>query len=357
IYNHLLAPITLNEWLMVIRSTPLNTAAGPSSITYEYLKHLGDTAHTHMLSLMNDCLIANDIPSGWREATVYPIPKPYEWEARLQNTRPITLLETARKCFVKIINNRLSTILSSNSVLQGNNFAGLPRGSCADPIQILNSIIHHSHITNSPLWVLSQDISKAFDSMDLNMLNLAMIWIKIPASCRKLILNLFTNRTNKILTCYGQTSSYKVQVGIDQGEIISPLLWVIYLDPLLLELDDSASAPFFLRSSVLDSVYPRSFKDDSLNFSQLTFMDDSTLISSSKEGLTSLLSITEEFYELNNTTANHAKYVLLSSELPEPTDIVFSFNSSPSITTQHLSIRSLGHKDSFRFLGVWFDLS
>src|SRR6266498_5742275 len=32
IYNHLLTPITLNEWLMVIRSTPLNKAAGPSSI-------------------------------------------------------------------------------------------------------------------------------------------------------------------------------------------------------------------------------------------------------------------------------------------------------------------------------------
>src|SRR6266498_2663593 len=357
IYNHLLAPITLNEWFKVIRSTPLNKAAGPSSITYEYLKHLGDTAHTHMLSLMNDCFIANDIPSGWREATVYPIPKPYEWEARLQNTRPITLLETARKCFVKIINNRLSAILSSNSVLQGNNFAGLPGGLCTDPIQILNSIIHHSHSTNSPLWILSQDISKAFDSMDLNMLNLAMIRIKLPFPCRKLILNLFTNRTNKILTCFGQTSSYKVQVGIDQGEIISPLLWVIYLDPLLSELNYSASAPFSLDSSVLKSVYPRSYTERHLSFSQLTFMDDSTLIASSKNGLSTLLSITEEFYMLNNTKANHSKYVLLSTGLVNPKDIIFSLTPSSLNNTSQILIRSLGHKDSFRFLGVWFDLS
>src|SRR6266498_2144717 len=133
--------------------------------------------------------------------------------------------------FRQNINNRLSKILASHNVLQGANFAGLPGGSCADPIQILNSIILHSHSSKSPLWILSQDISKAFDSIDLSMLNLAMTRLKIPLACRRLILNLFTNHTNKILTCYGQTSSYKVLVGIDQAEIISPLLWVIYLDP------------------------------------------------------------------------------------------------------------------------------
>src|SRR5207244_7435041 len=117
IYDQLLTPITMDEWLTVIRSTPADKAAGPSSITYEFLKHLGDVAHTHLLSLMNDCLRNNDIPSGWREATVYPIPKPREWEARLKNTCPITLLETARKCFVKVINNWLSKILASHKTL------------------------------------------------------------------------------------------------------------------------------------------------------------------------------------------------------------------------------------------------
>ena len=150
---------------------------------------------------------------------------------KLKNTRPITLLETARKCLVKILNNRLSTILADNRVLQGGNFASLPGSSCSDPIHTLDSIIQHSLNSNSPLWILSQDISKAFDSMDLNMLNLAMKRIKLPELFRKLILNLFTNRTNQILTCHGPTNSYKVLVGVDQGEIISPLLWVIYLDP------------------------------------------------------------------------------------------------------------------------------
>src|SRR5204863_157997 len=253
----------------------------------------------------------------------FPIPKPQEWEAQLQNTRPITLLETMRKCFVKVLNNRLSSILTSHQVLQGGNYAGLPGGSCQIPIHTLDTLIKDANDNKKSLWILSQDISKAFDSIDLNMLQLAMQRLKFPALFIQLILSLFTNRYNRIVTCHGTTDRYRVKIGIDQGEVISPLLWVIYLDPLLTELRASASAPYTYSSTSLTSVYPRKFDESSYNFTNLTFMDDSTLIASSKEGLESLLTVTEEFYYLNNTSANHSKYVLASTQLPLPAEITF----------------------------------
>ena len=45
---------------------------------------------------------ADYIPSALREANIYPIPKPKEWECDLNNTRPITLLETIRKAMVRL---------------------------------------------------------------------------------------------------------------------------------------------------------------------------------------------------------------------------------------------------------------
>src|SRR4051812_29183727 len=68
-------------------------------------------------------------------------------------------------------------------------------------------------------------------------------------------------------------------IGIDQGEIISPLLWVIYLDPLLTEFNTSASSPYILSNSLLTSFSPRVSSNVSIPISHLTFMDDPTLIS------------------------------------------------------------------------------
>jgi hypothetical protein len=56
------------------------------------------------------------------------------------------------------------------------------------------------------------------------MLKKVLYRLKLPPSFINLIVNIFTNRTNRIFTDVGITDPYKLLVGIDQGEVISPLL-------------------------------------------------------------------------------------------------------------------------------------
>ena len=132
----------------------------------------------------------------------------------------------------KIMNNCLANILYRSHVLKGNNYAGLPGGSCHTPIHILESIIHDASSNNKSLFIFLQDISKAFDSIDTNMLEMAMLRLRLPLGFIKLTISLFTNRSNRVITADGLSTPYKVKISIDQGEVISPLLWVIYIDPL-----------------------------------------------------------------------------------------------------------------------------
>ncbi|GET63014.1 RNA-directed DNA polymerase from mobile element jockey-like [Rhizophagus irregularis DAOM 181602=DAOM 197198] len=167
------------------------------------------------------------------------------------------------------------------------------------------------------------------------MLRFALERIRLPASAVKFILSLFMKRTNRVFTAHGSTPAYRVRIGIDQGEVISPLLWVIYIDPLLTILKNEMMDPYVLSTpSLIDSPSPSL----DLKINNLVFMDDSTLISSSKAGMEFMLSITEEFYQINNTSANHNKYVLIT-------------NSVPSIVITPISMTT-----SFRFLGVWFNI-
>ncbi|CAB4407472.1 unnamed protein product [Rhizophagus irregularis] len=258
LYDSVMAHISVSELREVISLSPTHKAPGPSSIPYEWFKVLPDTALEFLCELMNRYLDSSDVPEDWRLASISPIPKPHEFDALLKNTRPITLLETARKLLVKIVNNRLSNILSTHRVLQGNNFAGLPGSSVNTPINVLDGIIKSHRLSrfSQELWILSQDISKAFDSIDLRMLRLAFNRLRFPNNLSDFIMS----------------------------EVISPLLWTIYFDPLLTELSESAVSPYLWSSHIPVDIL--AFNDNEQNnlivpVTQLTYMDDSTLLSSS----------------------------------------------------------------------------
>ncbi|GES94401.1 hypothetical protein GLOIN_2v1783661 [Rhizophagus clarus] len=117
--------------------------------------------------------------------------------------------------------------------------------------------------------------------------------------------------------------------------------------------------PYLLRSPILLLT----LTDDTTNvaISNLVFMDDSTLISSSKAGLEHMLSITEEFYTLNNTSANHQKYVLISNSLPLTTTstvspVDFNLKLSSLNSFSFLSVTPISITSSFWFLRVWFNI-
>ena len=99
-------------------------------------------------------IIVGDIPEDWKIAHVYPIPKPTEWHYDISKTRPITLLETVQKAYIKLLTNRLLKILQKHSVLKGNNFAGLPDKSTENPIKLINLLIEDTVENNKEYWIL-----------------------------------------------------------------------------------------------------------------------------------------------------------------------------------------------------------
>jgi hypothetical protein len=102
----------------VLSDLPNNKAAGPSKIKYEMLKKLGPIAKKTLLNLFNLFLNSGVTPANWKNSLLYPISKGKEWQGELSNTRPIILLETTRKCFTKILNNRLALICRNTGYLK-----------------------------------------------------------------------------------------------------------------------------------------------------------------------------------------------------------------------------------------------
>ena len=97
------------------------------------------------------CFHQGKIPEDWKQAYIYPIPKPMDWQCDITKTRPLTLLDTMRKAVMKILTNQLSRIMAKHEILKGNNFAGLPGGSTELPIKIMNMILEDAKKNQKPV--------------------------------------------------------------------------------------------------------------------------------------------------------------------------------------------------------------
>lgn len=98
-------------------------------------------------------------------------------------------METICKSLLKLVYNRLSAVLTKHFIFKGKNFAELPGGLCREPIAIVESFIHDSVAKKKPLWILSQNISKAFDSVNLKMLEFALVCLRFSASFIQFLLS------------------------------------------------------------------------------------------------------------------------------------------------------------------------
>ncbi|KAG9291641.1 hypothetical protein G9A89_022060 [Geosiphon pyriformis] len=123
------------------------------------------------------------------------------------NTCPIALIETAHKIFSKIFSDRISSACSTYDVLCGDNFS--------DALE-----------KNHELWLVLQDMYKAYNSVGWKHLRRSLVRIKM---CDRFI-RFF------VMTNFGLTDGYRVHNSLDQGEVFSPLLWHIFYDLLLCEV-------------------------------------------------------------------------------------------------------------------------
>src|SRR5207249_1347705 len=230
--------------------------------------------------------------------------------------------------------------------------AGLPGTSTFEPLRIINEIIEDAKEKHNEIWLLFQDMSKAYDRVNIFMLQKAMDRLKLPQQFSSIICNLFTQRKNRVFTAVGTTTPYDVLIGIDQGEVISPLLWCLYYDPLLCEIEKQRLG-YTIDHSYRQNVYSDQLTSLRHATSSLAFMDDTTWIAPSQYNLERILSITDDFNKLNNILVNKLKSELLV-HVPGQS---YQQNVSLTFGNETVNIRPARKSESIRILGVWVNLS
>ena len=308
-------------------------------------KHAGLLFLQLITELLNQCLIRQQISKQWKDGRIFPISKKPSFDGNLSNTRPISLIEHVKKLYTKILTNRLNTILTKYNILSPFNYIALLGNSTNIPINILNNIIEDATCNEKELWLLSQDMSKAYNSVNFDLFKLALQRIQFPEPLINILSNLLLDRTNKVITNFGLTNSYQVQNGIDQGETITPLFWHIYYDPLISKISREVEG-YQISTTWSENIRQTKLNKIQTNTSVLAYMDDTLWIAKSKSQLNKIIKIATSFFQIADIQVNPNKSILVSNTV----DLY-------SIQFINSTITPISAKTPFKFLSCWFTLT
>jgi hypothetical protein len=153
-------------------------------------------------------------------------------------------------------------------------------------------------------------MAKAFDSVGMIPLRRALERIKLPISATNFIINLFNKRKMRVITAYGLSDSFKAGDRINQGEVISPLIWRIFYDPLLTKIQNDTSLRYTMELK-WPAPDPPNVTMLKLRITCTAFADDTAWISHNKQQIEKITEILLLFYLLNDIRINGGKSELI----------------------------------------------
>ena len=223
--------LTTTQVNKAIETSVTNKSTGPDGINIQHLKHLGPKAIQYLTALLNLSLHTNTIPQIWKLAKIMPVPKPNKDQNQGSSYRPISLLSPIAKTLEKAILPSITSNIPDNPHQHG--FKPLHSTQTA-LLNITNTIIEGFNQKKPPsrTILVSLDLSKAFDTINIHKLLLKLLSTSVPSYIVKFLANYLRGR--KAFTTFQNSTSKKknLKTGVPQGSVLSPVLFNTYLSDL-----------------------------------------------------------------------------------------------------------------------------
>ena len=349
---------SFEKFAALVKSKQGNSSGGPSGLQYKHIQHW----KPEMIAEAYECLARmwqdRSIPVSWKWKWLVPIPK--SSSKRIQDIRPIMLMEVLRKLWTGLLVDEVTASLQRHSSLSLSQHGYLPHhGTDTANLQLLNTL-ETAWDARRPLYGCSWDMSKAFDSVSKPLIVLCWQRLGLPAEIAQWLVDLDANGYTIVRTPHALAKwdvegleglkelSFNPERGTGQGDIHSPFTWLAVFDVLLTVLDCQQPSPDQFHLYRPDgSSYPAR---------PICYADDLQSFASTLSGLQHTADLVSVFAMVFNLTIATSKLRAFH----------YGGLSQPPDDTELLQIHAAGwvphevpirHRGTFKSLGVLYPIN
>jgi Reverse transcriptase (RNA-dependent DNA polymerase) len=281
-------PFSIEEVVFAVSQLHPNKKDSDFALNSSALINAPILFHRAFTLLLNSCIQHGFIPSCWRTGTIIPLLKAGIIDKSIStNYRPITLSSLFGKIIDILILDRYSDKLASSSLQ-----FGFKKGHSTDNCTFIAKEVSQYYINNgSDVFACALDMKKAFDRVDLAILFMKLKHRQLPCHILRLLFFLYYGLSLRVFW-HGQFSDqFETMNGTKQGGILSPILFAIFIDDLLIGLEKLGMGCFVGRHF----------------YGCLAYADDILLLAPTVHALRIMLDYCSQFADNNNILFNPVK--------------------------------------------------
>ena len=283
--NEWVTPSIIGKCIALLNKNKMDGDKGFSS---NHLIYAGRRLHVYLSMLFNAMLSHGYYPNELLKSTIISIPK--DRTASLSNSdnyRGISLFN----CLCKLFDYVIIQLSGESLITSDMQFGFKPQHSTTMCTVILREVVSHFIEGNSNVYCCLLDASKAFDKIHYGKLFKILLSKHFPPVVLRLLLNSYIRQSARVLWNNCMSSYFVLSNGVKQGGVLSPRLFTLYIDDLLVMLKESG--------------YGCHIND--IFIGALSYADDITLLCPSLGGLNKMIEICSLYANDFNITFNSKK--------------------------------------------------
>ena len=200
-------------------------SSGPSGIIIVMMRAAGDSFLNELTTLLNRIVYEGTVPSDWNLSFIINLFKRKGDALSRGNYRGLKLQEQA----MKVMEHILSAIIRDNISIDEMQFGFMPGRSTTDAIFILRQLQEKFLGKKKNLYFAFVDLEKAFDRVPRSVLWLAMRKVGVSEWIIRTVQAMYRNAQSKVRVGSSYSEPIDVSVGVHQGSVLSPLLFIIVI--------------------------------------------------------------------------------------------------------------------------------